>query len=280
MSYEEQQLFAAVHTAVGHPDPATRERAHTRAQAWVQHLAGVLAGKITTGTRTPVRDLPAWVTLDVLHGGFASGSAAAGGPLSDDEHTLARELDVPRTRAALNAWHLTDEGRARLLALLDSGHYEIVHPENAALLVVAWLVHAGDTDTAVSVLEQMGPLMDRLRFYPVETEQDEAPTGQVFRRSEAATRAALAARTPHPRVETQREALTVWAPFADELLALWWPVADPDASQPCPTPPQSPTPPRATVRWPPRTPAARHTRARRRTSACSWPRRCAPPRAT
>ncbi|MFI8523326.1 hypothetical protein ACIGB8_02695 [Promicromonospora sukumoe] len=226
MSYEEQQLFAAVQTAVGHPEAATRERAHRRAQAWVQHLAGVLASSITTGTRVPVRGLPAWVTLDVLHGGFASGSAAAGGPLADDERDLAREVGVPLTRAALNSWFLTDEGRARLGAMLDDGRYDVVHPENAALLVVAWLVRAGDTPAAVSLLEEVGPFLDRIRFYPVATEQTEAPAGQVFRRSEATTHEVLASRAPNPRVEAQREALTVWAPFADELLALWWPLAD------------------------------------------------------
>lgn len=232
MSYEEQQLFAAVQTAVGHPDAATRDRAHQRARAWVQHLTGVLARSITTGTRTPVRGLPAWVTLDVLHGGFASGSAAAGGPLAHDECDLARELGVRPTRAALNAWYLTDEGRARLGAMLDDGRYDVVHPENATLLVVAWLVRAGDTEAAVSVLGQAAPFLDRLRFYPVATAHGESPAGQVFRRSEASTHSVLTSRAPNLRVEAQREALTVWAPFADELLALWWPVAEGEASLP------------------------------------------------
>lgn len=226
MSYVEQQLLAAVRTAVGHPDPTTRERAEKRTQAWVKHLAGVLTGAITTGIRTPVRDLPSWVTLKVLHGGFASGKAAAGGPLSDDEQDLARDLDLPASRAALNAWHLSNPGRARLGTMLDEGRYVVVHPENAVLLVVTWLVRTGDTDAAVSVLELVGPFMDRLRFYPVATKHAEPPSDHVFRRSEATTRAALASRAPNPRVEAQREALTVWAPFADELLALWWPVTD------------------------------------------------------
>ncbi|WP_123813129.1 hypothetical protein [Myceligenerans xiligouense] len=110
--------------------------------------------------------------------------------------------------------------------MLDDGRYVIAHPENAVLLVVAWLVSADDTASATSLLEHVGPFMDRLRFYPIATKHAEPPADHVFRRSEAATRAVLAARAPNPRVEAQREALTVWAPFADELLALWWPVAE------------------------------------------------------
>lgn len=223
MSYVEQQLLAAVRTAGTHTDPATRARAERRAQAWLSHVVGVLSGLIATGSRTPVKDLPAWVTLEVLHGGFATGRAAAGGQLADDELDLARDLRLPRTRAALNAWHLTDDGRARLTAMLDDGRYTLTHPENAVLLVVAWLVRAGDESAAVTLLGQVGSFMDDLRFYPAATIHEEAPDDQAFRRSEADTRAALASRSPNPRVEAQREALTVWAPFADELLALWWP---------------------------------------------------------
>jgi hypothetical protein len=232
MSYVEQQLLAAVRTAVGHRDPSTRERAEKRARAWGKHLAGVLAGAITTGVRTPVRGLPAWVTLEVLPGGFVTGKAAAGGPLSDDERDLARDLDLPGSRAALNTWHLSDQGRARLGEMLDHGGYVLEHPENAVLLVVTWLVQAGEADAAVSILKQVGPFMDRLRFYPYATNQPGPPSDHVFRRSEATTHAALASRAPNPRIEAQREALTVWAPFADELLALWWPVADGGAALP------------------------------------------------
>ncbi|WP_125776458.1 hypothetical protein [Antribacter gilvus] len=226
MSYVERQLLAAAQTAATHTDPATRERADRRAQAWVSHVVGVLSGAIRTGVRTPVGGLPAWVTLDVLHGGFASGAPAAGGRLADDERDLARDLGLPRTREALNAWHLTDDGRACLDAMLDDGRYTLAHPENAVLLVVAWLVRAGDHDEALALLSQVGAFMDRLRFYPAATSHDEAPADLVFRRSEAATRSALVSRTANARVEAQREALTVWAPFADELLALWWPAVD------------------------------------------------------
>lgn len=226
MTYVEQQLLAAVRTAASHPDAATRQRAQQKAEAWASHIGGTLAGTVTTGSRTPVDGLPAWVTLEVLHGGFTSGGAAAGGPLSDDEHDLARDLGLPRTRTALNEWHLTEAGRARLTAMLDDGRYHLRHPENAVLLVVAWLARAGDEPAATDLLHTVGPWFDRLRFYPAAVGQPELPPDQVFRRSEATTRNALAARVPHSKVEAQREAVTVWNPFADELLALWWPVVD------------------------------------------------------
>ena len=40
------------------------------------------AGTIDVGSRTPTR-APAWVTLDVVTGGFATGGYSAGGPLRD-----------------------------------------------------------------------------------------------------------------------------------------------------------------------------------------------------
>lgn len=267
MSFVVNELLKAFRTAGTHTDAETRDRAGDKARAWAQHLVGTLTGAIATGSRTPVRDLPAWVTLDVLHGGFTSGSAAAGGPLADDERDLARTFGLPANRTALNAWHLTDAGRARLGAMLDDGLYQITHPENAALLVVTWLVRTGDRRAAENLLAAIAPFADRLRFYPYATTRDEAAPDHVYRRSEAQARAVLEARTPQPRIEAQREALTVWAPFADELLALWWPgVPDtmPDAGAPACAVPDRATLAAAAERY--RQLALRHTRCTTHTS--------------
>ncbi|MFY1671277.1 hypothetical protein ACN27G_15090 [Plantactinospora sp. WMMB334] len=46
---------------------------------------------------------------------------------------------------------------------------------------------------------------------------------EVWRADAGEVGAALAGRRPNLRVEAMREALTVWNPFADELLELWLP---------------------------------------------------------
>ncbi|MFJ5788356.1 hypothetical protein [Streptomyces hydrogenans] len=214
-------LARAFTTALTHADPATRQRAEERARGWRDVLAGMASGTLRIGSRTPVAGLPAWVTPEVLHGGFATGAARAGGPLQPYEAEAARRAGVPADRAALFAYHLTEPGLAALWALLDSGRYEVTLPEEAALLTVAWLVRAGETDAAVELVGVLGPFAEKLRFLPRPAERAAPEPGAVHRSTVAQARAALAGRRPHRAVEAQREALRVWRPFADELLAHW-----------------------------------------------------------
>jgi len=121
------------------------ESAERRASDWRSVLAGML-GSLQIGSRTPVRDTPAWVTLGVAHGGFATGGFAAGGDLQS--HEVAKLSKVERCsaiseRAALNAYYLSDEGRAELCEMLGSGCYRVSTPEEAALLTNAWLLRQG-----------------------------------------------------------------------------------------------------------------------------------------
>ncbi|MEU9852227.1 hypothetical protein [Streptomyces sp. NPDC047974] len=240
--YARTQWARAFTTALGHTDPATRRRAEERARGWRDVMAGMASGRLRVGSRTPVAELPAWVTPDVLHGGFATGSARAGGPLREFEREAAHHAGVPAERAAIFAYHLTEPGLADLWELLDSGRYEVGLPEEAALLTVAWLVRAGETDAAVELVETLRPFADRLRFLPRPTEHRSArraarrgaegggepsaglpvpEAGAVHRSTVEQARDALAARAPKRAVEAQREALSVWRPFADELLAHW-----------------------------------------------------------
>ncbi|MFE5797458.1 hypothetical protein ACFQ8C_33445 [Streptomyces sp. NPDC056503] len=229
-----RQLARAFTTSLTHADPATRERAGKRARGWRDVLAGMASGTLRVGSRTPVAGYPAWVTPEVLHGGFATGSARAGGPLREFEAEAAYHAGVPAERAALFAYHLTEPGLAALWELLDSGRYEVSLPEEAALLTVAWLVRAGETDAAVGLVESLRPFADRLRFLPRPTERPSAAraaerpaglpapeAGAVHRSTVEQARGALTARAPKHAVEAQREALSVWRPFADELLGHW-----------------------------------------------------------
>ncbi|MEU5806017.1 hypothetical protein [Streptomyces sp. NPDC047718] len=215
------RLAQALRTSAAHPDAAARERAEGRVRQWRAVLSGMAAGRLTVGSRTPVAGLPAWVTPEVVRGGFATGTPAASGPLTPYEEEAAHRAGLPATRAELFAHALTEEGLIGLWELLDSGRYEVVLPEESALLTVAWLVRAGDIDAAAALVAELRPFADRLRFLPRPTDRPAADAAAVHRRSVGEVAGQLAARQPKAAVEAQREALTVWRPFEDDMLAHW-----------------------------------------------------------
>lgn len=215
------QLARALTTARTHEDVATRERAELRVRRWQQIVDGMAEGRLDIGSRTPVRGLPAWVTPEVTHGGFATGEPAAGGPLRPDETDRAQRLGLPADRRALFWSWLTDAGLAELGELLDSGRYRLEYAEEAALPVVAWLLRSGDRGGALGVLEQIAPFADRLPFTPAPSNQRAGDPDVVYRQTAGDVRRILEQRQPNAQIETMREALTVWNPFADELLTLW-----------------------------------------------------------
>ncbi|MFD3533680.1 hypothetical protein [Streptomyces sp. NPDC058664] len=220
-AYAAAQLDRAVRTFLTHPDADTRDRAQGRMRQWRAVLSGIADGQLAIGSRTPVAGLPAWVTPEVVRGGFATGTPAAGGPLAPYEREAARRAGVPATRAALFDHALTGEGLAGLWELLDSGRYDAVLPEQTALLTVAWLVRADDVEAAAGLVRELRPHADRLRFLPRPVDRPAAAPGTVHRRTVGEVTAELSGRQPKTAVEAQREALTVWRPFEDELLGYW-----------------------------------------------------------
>lgn len=219
--YPSAQLARALTTAASHEDDPTRERAAARVRRWQQVLDGMAGGSLAVGSRTPVKGLPAWVTPEVVRGGFATGTAAASGPLTVDELERAQRLGVRPDRGALFGSWLTDDGLAELGELLDGGRYRIEYAEEAALLVVAWLLRTGDRDGALAVLDEITPFADRLRFVPAASAQPAEDPDVVYRATVGEVRRLVERREPNDRIETMREALTVWNPYADELLAFW-----------------------------------------------------------
>lgn len=219
-AYSQGQLASAFVTALTHEDAATRSRADGRVRRWLRVLAGMATGVVTVGSRTPVAGLPAWVTPEVVRGGFATGTPAAGGPLRPHEAVVAGE------RGAVFAHYLTDAGQAELCSLLDSGGYRLEFPEQAALLAVAWLLRAGDRARALGVLDEIGPYADRLCFVPAPDPAREQDPSVMWRAGAGEVGAALAGRRENARVEAMRETLTVWNPFGDQLLALWLETGD------------------------------------------------------
>jgi hypothetical protein len=221
-SYAAAQSAKAFTTALTHPDAGTRDRAAQRVKRWRAVLAGMADGRLRIGSRAPVAGLPVWVTPEVVRGGFATGAAGAGGPLQPYEAQAARRFGVAADRGALFAHCLTAPGLAWLGELLDSGRYEVTVPEEAALLTVAWLVRHDETAGALDLVTELEPYAGRLRFLPRPTDEPTAADpAAVHRDTVSDASATLARRRPHAAVETQREALTVWQPFGDELLAHW-----------------------------------------------------------
>lgn len=220
------QLSRALRTAFEHEDPATRARADERARAWTAVLEGVSSGRLRVGTRVPVVGLPVWVTPQVLRGGFATGRAAAGGPLQDYERQWAARAGVLASRAVLFAYFLTDPGLAELDRLITDRTYEIALPEEAVLLMVAWLLRSGDRAAALDLLDEIAPFAERLRFAPRPSHRRALPPDHLFLRSASQVRARLEAKPAQLEVEAQRETLGVWNPLADRFLALWWRTRD------------------------------------------------------
>ncbi|WOO84062.1 uncharacterized protein LOC62_05G007585 [Vanrija pseudolonga] len=224
MSYAHWQLSKAL-AAASSPDAELAKRAQKRAAQWTDILKGMASGGLTIGARVPT-SYPAWVTLQVATGGFATGTAVAEGPLAADETALATELgldtaDAPKTREGLFAYFLSEDGQARLLSALDSGTYRIDIPEDAALLAVAYLARAGDGAAALEIVERIKPYARKLRFMPRLGSTGALPLGFVWRYDAARAKDVLASRPKHPRIEAQRDAIAVWTPFGDKALALF-----------------------------------------------------------
>jgi hypothetical protein len=143
-SYAMDQLHRAFDSLAAAQDATSLARAETKIARWRSVIAGMAEGSLSAGSRTPVSGTPAWVTLEVAHGGFATGRLLAEAPLDAQEQQLLAGLpeDVPGLtgRERLNSWFLGDAGQRDLLQVLAEGRYRVEVPEEAALLVVAWLL--------------------------------------------------------------------------------------------------------------------------------------------
>jgi hypothetical protein len=217
------QLARAL-AAANHADAAVRDGAAKRLRQWAEVIRGRGDGSIATGSRTPVKNTPAWATLEVVTGGFATGALLAGGPLQAHERALLAEVapgvPEPDARLALNSFFLTDQGLERLQALLASGRFGIEVPEEGALLVVAWLLRAGEIGEAWALVEQLAPWFSTLRFYPAELAEARTHGELLWVDDVATATRCLRAVKANPQILAQKEAVEVWAPMHDRMAAL------------------------------------------------------------
>ena len=218
------QLARAFAISETHTDPDVRSRARQKITRWIQVFQGMLSGALHIGSRVPVAQTPAWATLEVVTGGFATGDLLAGGALQPHEHDLLRRLPaVPAggERAALNSYYLSDAGLEALRQMLASGGYRIRVPEEGAFLVVAWLLDHGHAEQARALLDELGPFVSRLRFYPIPATRPLAATSVVHRQTAGDMMRDLQALQMPRQLAQEREAVTVWAPLYDRVVALF-----------------------------------------------------------
>ncbi|TDW22986.1 hypothetical protein [Kribbella kalugense] len=225
--YAMGRLEQALERALTADDAEVRRRAAARVDAWRNVLDGMASGRLTIGSRTPVAETPAWVTLEVAHGGFATGRYLAETPLREDESARLPE-DAPgeTDRERLNLWFLGDDGLAELGQALRTGNYRIDVPEESALLVVAWLLEREQHAAALDLVSELRPLMHRLRFTPTFSPSS-TPSGAVVRLQPVAeVRSTLRQATVRPQIAAMLETLRVWNPLYDRLVALWCDTVD------------------------------------------------------
>lgn len=124
----------------------------------------------------------AWITPEIVKGGFSTGKHLAGGSLRPHEAALISEhgiiptgrpdrgftfgnFRVSNRRRAINEWCLTSSaGRAWLLDLSRTGLYRLPTAEEGCLLAVVVLEEAGIV--ADHIIEEASPWFDQLRFFP------------------------------------------------------------------------------------------------------------------
>ena len=152
-----------------------------RAAAWQDIIRDILHGTAQVGTRSGWADRPVWTTPRVLYGGFVSRELLANGPLLphelelyrtlvDEEEEKARDPSSQQrhVRRKLNEWSIgSKEGVAYWLNLLDGGNLRLDVPEESAALVVALLYRSGvNMDAAKTILKEIAPWFETLRFFP------------------------------------------------------------------------------------------------------------------
>lgn len=218
------QVAKALITSEEHEDPGIRERAKEKIAKWENVIRGMLDGSLNVGSRTPLKDIPNWVTLEVATGGFATGEFLAGGRLLGHEIDLCNRLSIEATEEArelLNAFYLSEDGIAELLSMLQNGCYEVSAPEEGALLVVAWLATNGFATEARDLVEGVAPLFAKLRFYPIPAEKPKRSGSRVFLQSVSETVESLSKIKRCRDILAQKESIEVWMPLYDKAVSLF-----------------------------------------------------------
>ncbi|MCU9948908.1 hypothetical protein [Pseudomonas sp. PDM13] len=199
-----------------------RANAAERIMRWQQVIAHAVQGSAQYGSRTPFVDIPAWVTLEVSTGGFATGRLLAGGELTEYERELAASIRGVRAgaeRLDINTWHLTDEGLEALQHRLIRGDYRIDVPEEAALPTVAWLLGRQRAEEARRLIETIVPFFDRLRFFPAPAQGLPVSAAEVHVFPVGEIKQQLATLPAQSRLAVQKQVIETRLPLYDAAIS-------------------------------------------------------------
>ena len=202
--------------------PVARFNSRRRISRWQQVIRNMLQDRAEYGSRTPIAEIPAWVTLDVVTGGFATGNLLAGGELTDFERQLAATIPGIRRgfeRLDINAWHLTDEGLGALRERLVRGDFRIDVPEEAALLIVAWLLGQQRTEQARALIDAIVPFFDRLRFFPSISADLPISAAQVHIVNAGEMKHLLLTLPPQAQIAVQKKTIETRLPLYDSAIS-------------------------------------------------------------
>ncbi|QAX85472.1 hypothetical protein C2E19_17155 [Pseudomonas sp. DTU12.3] len=214
------QLSRALTASQSDDGPQARDRI----ERWLRIVEHLMQGSAQYGSRVPFADLPEWVTLEVATGGFATGQLLAGGVLTAYERQLAESIPGIRAgheRFDLNVWHLSDAGLAALQERLTIGTYQIDVPEEAALLTVSWLLRHQRIDEARTLIEQIAPFFDRLRFFPTAIDEPPIATAEVHVFDTGSVRQRLSRQLAQPRLAVQKHVVENRLPLYDAAVSLF-----------------------------------------------------------
>ncbi|HEY9786078.1 MAG TPA: hypothetical protein V6D17_11790 [Candidatus Obscuribacterales bacterium] len=218
------QLSRAFATSLTHEDADTRKRALKKVADWMKVYEGMLQGNLQVGSRTPVADTPAWATLKVAKGGFATGELLAEGELQEHEHEILKKIPgnfSGKERLAINSYFLSDDGLSHLQEMVSSGRFNISVPEEGALLVAAWLVKSGSVEEAREILDEIKPFLHRLRFYPLPAKEPLISHSTVHLNTISDVVKNLGKVKANQRILSQRQTISVCLPLYDRVVGLF-----------------------------------------------------------
>ncbi len=220
------QMSKAIHTHNTHADPRVRKNAEKKCQQWQQIIENLWHGRLNYGSRTPIKDIPNWVTLEVAQGGFATGNLLAGGELQEFELELLKILHADKNtyqnkelaRLWLNNYFVSDDGIKCLSNLLKSEKYKVNLPEECALLTVAWVLKNNFIEQAEELLTIISPFFDKLRFYPQPCKLAQPLSTKVHLKNISEVVYDLQNGFQQQRLKVQKIQITIWVPIYDKVV--------------------------------------------------------------
>ncbi len=174
---------------------------------------------------TQMYECPPWVSIRSSPNQHRFRDFSAGGSMGHQEREIFQNLRQSHGRFTLrtqvNLFYLSDEGQRSLLRALRAGQYILKAPEETALVVFAYLIDMERDDSALEVLLEVGPYLNRLRFFPFLTDERRQWGPLLQLRTVDSLKRYYSNKGCPQQILSMREWHSVWAPLYDDLVELW-----------------------------------------------------------